>query len=207
MTSLEIERKLISQGYRLIGGVDEVGRGCLAGPVAAGFVIFPPDVDDSLLSSVTDSKKLTAPKREHLLKAIKSESLCAEVGWASVTEIDELGIAVATKLAMMRAMEKSIIQPDYLLVDAVKLDECPVPYKAIVKGDLISRTIAAASIIAKVTRDLHMSSLGMEYPGYSFEKNKGYGTKDHMIAIKSRGPTEIHRGSFEPMASMKSHPG
>ena len=204
MTSLEIERKLISQGYRLIGGVDEVGRGCLAGPVAAGFVIFPPDVDDSLLSSVTDSKKLTAPKREHLLKAIKSESLCAEVGWASVAEIDELGIAVATKLAMMRAMEKSIIQPDYLLVDAVKLDECPVPYKAIVKGDLISRTIAAASIIAKVTRDLHMSSLGMEYPGYSFEKNKGYGTRDHMIAIKSLGPTDLHRVSFEPVASMNS---
>jgi ribonuclease HII len=111
MTSLEVERKLILQGYRLIGGIDEVGRGCLAGPVAAGFVIFPPDVDDLLLSSVTDSKKLTARKREHLLKTIKSESLCAEVGWASVAEIDDLGIAIATKLAMIRAMEKSIIHP------------------------------------------------------------------------------------------------
>ena len=203
MTSLEIERKLILQGYRLIGGIDEVGRGCLAGPVAAGFVIFPPDVDDLLLSSVTDSKKLTARKREHLLKTIKSESLCAEVGWASVAEIDDLGIAIATKLAMTRAMEKSIIQPDYLLVDAVKLDESPVPYEAIVKGDVISRTIAAASIIAKVTRDFHMSNLDMKYPGYSFEKNKGYGTRDHMIAIKSKGPTDIHRVSFEPVASMK----
>ena len=203
MTSLEIERKLILQGYRLIGGVDEVGRGCLAGPVAAGFVIFPPDVDDLLLSSVTDSKKLTARKREHLLKTIKSESLCAEVGWASVAEIDDLGIVVATKLAMTRAMEKSLIQPDYLLVDAVKLDECPVPYEAIVKGDVISRTIAAASIIAKVTRDFHMSNLDMKYSGYAFEKNKGYGTRDHMIAIKSKGPTDIHRASFEPMASMK----
>jgi ribonuclease HII len=203
MTSLEIERKLISQGYRLVGGVDEVGRGCLAGPVAAGFVIFPPNVDDSLLSSVTDSKKLTARKREHLLKIIKSESLCAEVGWASVAEIDDLGIAIATKLAMTRAMEKSLIQPDYLLVDAVKLDESPVPYEAIVKGDVISRTIAAASIIAKVTRDFHMSSLSMEYPGYFFEKNKGYGTRDHMTAIRSKGPTDIHRVSFEPVASMK----
>lgn len=203
MTSLEIERKLILQGYRLIGGIDEVGRGCLAGPVAAGFVIFPPDVDDLLLSSVTDSKKLTARKREHLLKTIKSESLCAEVGWASVAEIDDLGIVVATKLAMTRAMEKSLIQPDYLLVDAVKLDESPVPYEAIVKGDVISRTIAAASIIAKVTRDFHMSNLDMKYPGYSFEKNKGYGTRDHMIAIKSKGPTDIHRVSFEPVASMK----
>ena len=203
MTSLEIERKLISQGYRFVGGVDEVGRGSLAGPVAAGFVIFPSDVDDLLLSSVTDSKKLTARKREHLLKTIKSESLCAEVGWASVAEIDDLGIAVATKLAMTRAMEKSLIQPDYLLVDAVKLDECPVPYEAIVKGDVISRTIAAASIIAKVTRDLHMSNLDMKYPGYSFKKNKGYGTRDHMIAIKSKGPTDIHRVSFEPVASMK----
>lgn len=203
MTSLEIERKLISQGYRFVGGVDEVGRGSLAGPVAAGFVIFPSDVDDLLLSSVTDSKKLTARKREHLLKTIKSESLCAEVGWASVAEIDDLGIAVATKLAMTRAMEKSLIQPDYLLVDAVKLDECPVPYEAIVKGDVISRTIAAASIIAKVTRDFHMSNLDMKYPGYAFEKNKGYGTRDHMIAIKSKGPTDIHRVSFEPVASMK----
>ena len=203
MTSLEIERKLILQGYRLIGGIDEVGRGCLAGPVAAGFVIFPPDVDDLLLSSVTDSKKLTARKREHLLKTIKSESICAEVGWASVAEIDDLGIVVATKLAMTRAMEKSLIQPDYLLVDAVKLDECPVPYEAIVKGDVISRTIAAASIIAKVTRDFHMSNLDMKYPGYAFEKNKGYGTRDHMIAIKSKGPTDIHRASFEPVASMK----
>ena len=203
MTSLEIERKLILQGYRLIGGIDEVGRGCLAGPVAAGFVIFPPDVDDLLLSSVTDSKKLTARKREHLLKTIKSESICAEVGWASVAEIDDLGIVVATKLAMTRAMEKSLIQPDYLLVDAVKLDECPVPYEAIVKGDVISRTIAAASIIAKVTRDFHMSNLDMKYPGYSFKKNKGYGTRDHMIAIKSKGPTDIHRVSFEPVASTK----
>ena len=203
MTSLEIERKLILQGYRLIGGIDEVGRGCLAGPVAAGFVIFPPDVDDLLLSSVTDSKKLTARKRERLLWTIKSESICAEVGWASVAEIDDLGIAIATKLAMTRAMEKSIIQPDYLLVDAVKLDECPVPYEAIVKGDVISRTIAAASIIAKVTRDFHMSNLDMKYPGYAFEKNKGYGTRDHMIAIKSKGPTDIHRVSFEPVASMK----
>ena len=203
MTSLEIERKLILQGYRLIGGIDEVGRGCLAGPVAAGFVIFPPDVDDLLLSSVTDSKKLTARKRERLLKTIKSESICAEVGWASVAEIDDLGIVVATKLAMTRAMEKSLIQPDYLLVDAVKLDECPVPYEAIVKGDVISRTIAAASIIAKVTRDFHMSNLDMKYPGYSFEKNKGYGTRDHMIAIKSKGPTDIHRVSFKPVASMK----
>ena len=203
MTSLEIERKLISQGYRFVGGVDEVGRGSLAGPVAAGFVIFPSDVDDLLLSSVTDSKKLTARKRESLLKTIKSESICAEVGWASVAEIDDLGIAIATKLAMTRAMEKSLIQPDYLLVDAVKLDECPVPYEAIVKGDVISRTIAAASIIAKVTRDFHMSNLDMKYPGYSFEKNKGYGTRDHMIAIKSKGPTDIHRVSFEPVASMK----
>ncbi len=203
MTSLEIERKLISQGYRFVGGVDEVGRGSLAGPVAAGFVIFPSDVDDLLLSSVTDSKKLTARKREHLLKTIKSESICAEVGWASVAEIDDLGIVVATKLAMTRAMEKSLIQPDYLLVDAVKLDECPVPYEAIVKGDVISRTIAAASIIAKVTRDFHMSNLDMKYPGYSFKKNKGYGTRDHMIAIKSKGPTDIHRVSFEPVASMK----
>ena len=121
MTSLEIERKLNSQGFGLVGGVDEVGRGCLAGPVAAGFVIFPPDVDDHILAQITDSKKLTSIKRQTLLKVIQSEALSAQVGWASVDEIDSMGIAPATKLAMQRAIEESLVRPDYLLIDAVKL--------------------------------------------------------------------------------------
>ncbi len=204
MTSLQIERKLNLQGFGLVGGVDEVGRGCLAGPVAAGFVIFPADVDDHILSQITDSKKLTAIKRQDLLKTIQSEALSAQVGWASVDEIDTIGIAPATKLAMKRAIEKSLIRPDYLLVDAVKLDDLPFPQQAIIKGDQISRTIAAASIVAKVTRDQYMSEIALKYPGYDFEKNKGYGTKDHMSAIKSSGPTDVHRVSFEPVASMNS---
>ena len=159
MTSLEIERKLNSQGFGLIGGVDEVGRGCLAGPVAAGFVIFPSDIDDQILSQITDSKKLTAIKRKELLRTIQSEALSAQVGWASVEEIDSMGIAPATKLAMQRAIEESLIRPDYLLIDAVKLDDIPVPQRSIIKGDQISRTIAAASIVAKVIRDEYMLSL------------------------------------------------
>tara|TARA_B100000029_G_scaffold254610_1_gene251415 strand:+ start:4672 stop:5286 length:615 start_codon:yes stop_codon:yes gene_type:complete len=202
MTSLEIERKLNSQGFGLIGGVDEVGRGCLAGPVAAGFVIFPSDIDDQILSQITDSKRLTAIKRKELLRTIQSEALSAQVGWASVEEIDSMGIAPATKLAMQRAIEESLIRPDYLLIDAVKLDDIPVPQRSIIKGDQISRTIAAASIVAKVIRDEYMSDVALKYPGYDFEKNKGYGTKDHMIAIKSFGPTDLHRVSFEPIASM-----
>ena len=177
MTSLEIERKLNSQGFGLVGGVDEVGRGCLAGPVAAGFVIFPADVDDHILSQITDSKKLTSIKRQALLKVIQSEALSAQVGWASVDEIDSMGIAPATKLAMQRAIEESLIRPDYLLIDAVKLDGLPVPQQSIIKGDQISRTIAAASIVAKVIRDQYMSDISLKYPGYHFEKNKGYGTK------------------------------
>ena len=115
-----------------------------------------------------------------------------------------MGIAPATKLAMQRAIEESLIKPDYLLVDAVKLDGLTVPQQSIIKGDQISRTIAAASIVAKVIRDQYMSDISLKYPGYHFEKNKGYGTKDHMIAIKSLGPTDLHRVSFEPVASMNS---
>ncbi len=204
MTSLQIERELNLQGFGLVGGVDEVGRGCLAGPVAAGFVIFPADINDQILWEITDSKKITAVKRRGLLKLIQSEALSAQVGWASVDEIDSIGIAPATKLAMRRAIEQSLIRPDYLLVDAVKLDDLPFPYQAIIKGDQISRTIAAASILAKVIRDQYMSNIALKYPGYDFEKNKGYGTRDHMIAIKSLGPTDLHRRSFEPVASMNS---
>ncbi|HCE76884.1 MAG TPA: ribonuclease HII [Dehalococcoidia bacterium] len=204
MTSLEMERKLNSQGFGLVGGVDEVGRGCLAGPVAAGFVIFPADVDDDILHQITDSKKLTAIKRQDLLKIIQEHALSAQVGWASVDEIDSIGIAPATKLAMKRAIEKSLIRPDYLLVDAINLDDLPFPQRAVIKGDQISRTIAAASIVAKVVRDQYMSDIAPKYLGYDFEKNKGYGTKDHMIAIKSLGPTDVHRISFEPVASMNS---
>jgi ribonuclease HII len=204
MTSLEMERKLNSEGFGLVGGVDEVGRGCLAGPVAAGFVIFPADIDDDILHQITDSKKLTAIKRQDLLKIIQEHALSAQVGWASVDEIDSIGIAPATKLAMKRAIEKSLIRPDYLLVDAINLDDLPFPQRAIIKGDQISRTIAAASIVAKVVRDQYMSDIAPKYLGYDFEKNKGYGTKDHMIAIKSLGPTDVHRISFEPVASMNS---
>ena len=157
--------------------------------MAAGFVIFPADVDDHILSQITDSKKLTSIKRQALLKVIQSEALSAQVGWASVDEIDSMGIAPATKLAMQRAIEESLVRPDYLLIDAVKLDDLSVPQQSIIKGDQISRTIAAASIVAKVIRDQYMSDISLKYPGYHFEKNKGYGTKDHMICLLYTSPS------------------
>ena len=205
MTSREIERQLIIQGYASIAGLDEVGRGCIAGPVAAGVVIFPADVDDSLLTEIRDSKKLSHRKRLNLREVIVENALVAEVGWSSVVEIDDIGIVAATKLAMERAIGKSPISPDYLLIDAVEIQSGPIPIRAIIKGDDISTTIAAASIVAKVTRDEYMVTLGGKFPSYHFDKNKGYGTRDHVRALRSFGPCVAHRTTFEPIASMDYH--
>jgi len=205
LPSREIERQLIIQGYTSIAGLDEVGRGCIAGPVAAGVVIFPAYVDDSLLTEIRDSKKLSHKKRLDLREVIVRNALVAEVGWSSVVEIDEIGIVAATKLAMERAIEKSPVAPDYLLVDALEIKCGETPVRAIIRGDNISTTIAAASIVAKVTRDEYMVNLGQKFPSYHFDKNKGYGTKDHLMALRSSGPCDAHRTTFEPVASMDYH--
>lgn len=205
MTSREIERQLIIQGYTSIAGLDEVGRGCIAGPVAAGVVIFPADVDDSLLTEIRDSKKLSHKKRLNLREVIVTNALVAEVGWSSVVEIDDIGIVPATKLAMERAIGKSPMPPDYLLVDALEIKWGQTPVRAIIKGDDISTTIAAASIVAKVTRDEYMVNLGEKFPSYHFDKNKGYGTRDHVMALRSFGPCDAHRTTFEPVSSMDFH--
>ena len=201
-TSLSHEKELVGRGLNYVGGLDEVGRGPLAGPVTAGFVIFPPDLDYMAVSEVTDSKKLSATRRQRLDSDIRNLALVSELGWATAAEIDEIGISKATKLAMLRAIEKSIIKPDHLLIDAVKLDEADVAYTPIVKGDQISTSIAAASIIAKVARDAFMDELDGMYPGYGFLTNKGYGTKAHLKAISDIGPIKEHRMTFAPLKTM-----
>ena len=201
-TSLLYEKELVGRGLNYVGGLDEVGRGPLAGPVTAGFVIFPPDLDYMAVSEVTDSKKLSATRRQRLDSDIRNLALVSELGWATAAEIDEIGISKATKLAMLRAVEKSIIKPDHLLIDAVKLDETDVAYTPIVKGDQISTSIAAASIIAKVARDAFMDELDEMYPGYGFLSNKGYGTKAHLKAISDIGPIKEHRMTFAPLKTM-----
>ena len=187
----------------MVGGLDEVGRGALAGPVVAGLVVFPRDVDESLLLGVTDSKKLSQKSRERLSHVIRMQSLVCEVGYADAIEIDQLGIVPATRLAMYRAIDKSVLKLDYLIVDALDMSETGIPFYSLYKADQISKTVAAASIIAKVHRDHYMQSLSRKVPGYFFEKNKGYGTKEHMISISNMGPSVEHRKTFSPVSKIK----
>ncbi len=201
-TSLDIETELIGQGYSLVAGLDEVGRGALAGPVAAGLVAFPPGVEFRLLSDITDSKKLSPKSSESLVEIIEENSIICEVGLTSVNEIDAMGIIKATKLAMVRALDKSILKPDHLLIDALELPESGIPYRSIVRGDQISTSVAGASIIAKVARDSLMKQVSRCEPGYLFEKNKGYGTREHILALRHLGPTKLHRKSFAPISKM-----
>lgn len=201
-TSLKYEKELVGGGLLYIGGIDEVGRGPLAGPVTAGLVVFPPGLEHMKVSEVTDSKKLSSTKRKRLDREIRDLALITELGWSAASEIDEIGIAKATKLAMMRAIRKSMITPDHLLIDAVKLDSTDIAFTSIVKGDQISTSIAAASIIAKVARDAYMAQLDGTYPGYGFLSNKGYGTKVHLKAISEFGPIAEHRMTFAPLKTI-----
>jgi len=185
-------------GHRHVAGLDEVGRGAWAGPVVAGAVILPlerPDLS-SLLANVRDSKQLTPQQREEVLPTILRIAVATAVGRAEPAEIDKLGIAVATRLAMKRALASLAVHPDCLLLDAFPLPESPLPQKAIVRGDATSLSIAAASILAKVTRDRWMADLDREWPGYGFARQ--YGTAAHLRAIAALGPTPWHRLSWAP---------
>lgn len=203
-TSFKLEAQLMEEGYCVVAGLDEVGRGALAGPVGAAVVGFPPTVNRELLAPVTDSKKLTSKMREKLSILIKKKALICETGYSTAAEVDDLGIVEATKLAMLRALEASLISPDYLIIDALNLPESGIDCLSIVKGDLVSTSVAAASIIAKVDRDQLMKNMADIYPNYSFEKNKGYGTSSHIRAIKEFGATKFHRQSFAPISEMIS---
>lgn len=189
----------------LVCGIDEAGRGPWAGPVTAGAVIFnQATLSPTLAESLNDSKKLSASKREALIDQIKAQSIWA-VGEASVEEIDELNILNATYLAMTRALQGLSQVPDYALIDGNRMPpELGVPGEPIIKGDGLSCSIAAASIIAKVTRDRHMAKLAIDFPGYGWEKNAGYGVKRHQEGLAKLGVTPHHRKSFKPIKKILS---
>ena len=191
--NLKYENNLTQKGYSLIAGIDEVGRGPLAGPVCCACVIMP--LDD-IIEGVDDSKKISEKKREKLYDEIIAKAICYSVMFVDEKTIDEINILEATKLCMKNAIESMEIKPDIVLVDAVKGLDVTVPTLPIIHGDALSYNIAAASIIAKVTRDRLMISLAEKYPEYGFEKHKGYGTKAHIDAIKKYGVLSIHRKSF-----------
>jgi len=194
LRTLELyEQDLLSQGYRLIAGIDEAGRGPLAGPVVAAAVVLPPGIR---LYGLNDSKKVTPAKRAELFDEIKEKAVAWSLGIASVMVIDTINIYQATLKAMQEAVQKLTPIPDHLLVDAVKIPDLPVRQMALVRGDGLSASIAAASILAKVTRDRIMEDYGREYPQYGFAGHKGYGTAEHLEAIGKYGPCPIHRMSF-----------
>ena len=190
---LLFERELWSSGKRFVAGVDEVGRGPLAGPVVTAAVILP---EDFCLLGVDDSKKLTPKKRDELFDQIKEAALCWAIGRREPERIDEINILNATKEAMADAILSLSIKPDHVLIDAVKLPAVDIPQTSLIKGDARSVSIAAASIIAKVTRDREMEQMARIWPGYAFESNKGYGTAAHYEGLKKLGPCPIHRKTF-----------
>ena len=189
----EIETGCYAEGYRVICGVDEAGRGPLAGPVCAAAVILPPNAQ---IPGLNDSKKLTDKKRRELMPVIKEMALGYGIAFADEKEIDEINILQATYLAMKRAIDMLPVKPDLALVDGNRAGDFGLPVKTVVKGDSLSASIAAASILAKVTRDDLMLSLAEKYPQYGFEIHKGYGTKAHYAALTEHGPSEIHRMTF-----------
>lgn len=195
----EFEQKAFSEGFRLIAGVDEVGRGCLAGAVVAAAVIL--NFSKAIPEGLNDSKKLTAKKRESLDAQIKENAVAYAIAEVSAEEIDRINILQATKKAMQIAIENLAVKPDFLLIDAVQLREISVPQKALIHGDAISVSIAAASIIAKNYRDELMKNLDAEYPAYGFAKHVGYGTKAHFAALREHGASPIHRKSFRGVLS------
>lgn len=196
---LEYEEELYKEGINLIGGIDEVGRGPLVGPVVSACVILPKGF---YLKDINDSKKLSEKKRNELYKIIMDSAISIGIGIIDEKRIDKINIYESTKEAMLMAIENSSIKPEYLLIDAMKLDT-NIPFKSIIKGDSKSESIAAASIIAKVTRDKMMYELNLKYPEYSFDKNKGYGTKAHIEAIKKFGIINEHRLTFNPVSVYK----
>lgn len=189
----EIEQKYYSQGIRCICGVDEAGRGPLAGPVCAAAVILPPEID---IPGLDDSKKLSDKRRRELFPLIQEKALAYGIAFADEKEIDEINILQATFLAMERAIGQLEIKPEFALIDGNREKDFGIPVETVVHGDSRSASIAAASILAKVTRDDIMVSMAGEYPGYGFEIHKGYGTKAHYAALQEQGPSPIHRMTF-----------
>lgn len=189
---LEHEQDLWGQGYVRIAGIDEVGRGCLFGDVVAAAVILP---EGLVIEGINDSKKLSEKRREELYEVIMEEAVAIGIGYADAETIDRINIKQASRLAMKRALELLETEPDYLLVDAEKVDS-PLPQMAVIHGDALSQSIAAASIIAKVTRDRMCKHWDLEFPAYGIAVHKGYATKQHREALEAYGPSPMHRRSF-----------
>jgi len=197
--SLVEENGLSSRGYHLIAGVDEAGRGALAGPVVAAAVILPKFPDFPWLKSVRDSKEIPLAKRESLFSLITQEAVSFGVGIVDHQIIDSIGILKATRLAMCQAVEQLTSLPDFLLIDFLTLPQLKISQKPIVRGDKLCLSIACASIVAKVTRDRIMVELDQLHPGYGFANHKGYGTEQHLTCLHQHGPSPIHRRYFAPV--------
>jgi len=195
---LAYEKELYAQGIQLIAGVDEVGRGPLAGPVVAAAVILP---ENCKIPGLNDSKRIPKSKHHAIYQAVLDQALSVGIGIKDNRVIDQVNIYEATKLAMLEAIQELDPQPQHLLIDAMKLD-LPISQTSIIKGDANSLSIAAASIVAKVTRDQMMAAYDQEYPGYDFAQNAGYGTSNHLEGLEKHGVTPTHRRSFEPIKSM-----
>ncbi|MBC5727484.1 ribonuclease HII [Ruminococcus sp. NSJ-71] len=193
MDWLEFEKEALAKGYKSVCGVDEAGRGPLAGPVCAAAVILPEGV---IIDGVNDSKKLSEKKRESLFNVIREQALSYSIAYATVDEIEEINILNATMLAMRRAIDGLDIKADYAMIDGNKIPPIDIDAECIVKGDAKSMSIACASILAKVSRDRLLYKYAEEYPMYGFDKHKGYGTKVHREAILKYGPCPYHRKSF-----------
>lgn len=193
---LKIEQSLWNQNIKYIAGIDEAGRGPWVGPVCAAAVIFD---QNTHLPEINDSKKLTETKREELFTLICEKSLCYGIGFSSAEEIDEINILQATFKAMKQALSQLSIKPNHLLIDGNKRLKTNIPETPVIKGDSLSQSIAAASILAKVSRDRLMIDLEKKYPQFQFSKHKGYGTKQHQEELKKYGPIPEHRKSFKPV--------
>jgi len=200
LPDLTHESVLWAQGHLYVAGLDEVGRGPWAGPVVAAAIILPPDpAVAQRLAGVRDSKRVAPQERERLYALIQAEALAWGMGMADAEEVDALGLIAATRCAMKRAIAALSLPPQALLIDALRLPEVPLPQCSIVHGDALSLSIAAASILAKVTRDRLMIQMDATYPGYGFAQHKGYGTRAHAQALALLGPCPIHRRSFSPV--------
>jgi ribonuclease HII len=197
--TLDEEVRFWSEGCSWVAGLDEVGRGPIAGPVVAAAVAIAPDCDTSVILLARDSKQLSPSQRERIAAGLRA-ALPYGVGLANVEEIDRLGIARASRLAMTRAVAAMHVAPEALLLDAFKLPESTLPQTALIRGDSRCASIAAASVIAKVERDSLMGELDLAYPGYGFDRHKGYATSEHLARLQQYGPSPMHRMSFAPLS-------
>ena len=203
LPTFEEEAKLQARGFRLVAGVDEVGRGALAGPVMAAAVILPLGADFPWLKLVRDSKQLSPKQRERVFDLVQSAGIAFGLGSVPHATIDRVGIIRATRMAMAQAVEALPSRPDFLLIDALSLREVEIPQKSIIRGDQASVSIACASIVAKVSRDRQMTELDGVYPGYGLARHKGYGTRQHLQCLGLLGPCAIHRRSFAPVVQLR----